>query len=135
MTGMRRIGLLVAVAVALAAAGCGSSNSSSTATSSSAPASSSTTSGAAASSGGGVAIKMQNIAFDPKAVTVKVGQKVTWTNDDSVDHNVTAQSGAAFKSSNFGQGGTYSFTPTKAGTIKYVCTIHPGMEATLTVTK
>jgi plastocyanin len=77
---------------------------------------------------------MQNIAFDPKSVTVKVGQKVTWTNADSTDHNVTAQSGADFKSKDFGNGGTFSFTPTKAGTIKYVCTIHPGMDATLTVT-
>jgi plastocyanin len=134
MTGMRRIGLLVFAVVALAAAGCGSSNNSSTATSSTAPASS-TTSGAAAGSGGAVAIKMQNIAFDPKSVSVKVGQKVTWTNDDTVTHNVTATSGATFKSSDFNQGGTFSFTPTKAGTIKYVCTIHPGMDATLTVTK
>jgi plastocyanin len=78
---------------------------------------------------------MQNIAFDPKDVTVKVGQKVTWTNDDSVDHNVTSQSGESIKSDNFGKGATFSFTPTKAGTIKYVCTIHPGMTATLTVTK
>ena len=89
---------------------------------------------AASSSGGGVTIKMQNIAFDPKSVTVKVGQKVTWTNDDTVDHNVTSQSGETIKSDNFGKGGTFSFTPTKAGTIKYVCTIHPGMTATLTVT-
>jgi plastocyanin len=129
---MKRIALLLGAVVALAAAGCGSSNNSSTATSASTPASSTT---GAASSGGGVAIKMQNIAFDPKAVTVKVGQKVTWTNDDSVDHNVTAQSGADFKSSNFGKGGTFSFTPKTAGTIKYVCTIHPGMDGTLTVTK
>jgi plastocyanin len=77
---------------------------------------------------------MQNIAFDPKAVTVKVGQKVTWTNDDSVDHNVTSQSGETIKSDNFGKGGTFSFTPKKAGKISYVCTIHPGMTATLTVT-
>jgi len=129
---MRRILLAVCAVVALAAAGCGSSNSSSTSSGSSSGASTSTP--AASSSGGGVAIKMQNIAFDPKAVTVKVGQKITWTNDDSTDHNVTANSGADFKSDNFGKGGTFSFTPTKAGTIKYVCTIHPGMDATLTVT-
>jgi plastocyanin len=78
---------------------------------------------------------MQNIAFDPASVTVKVGQTVTWVNDDSVTHNVTAQSGAAFKSNNFGQGGTYSFKATKPGTIKYVCTLHPGMDGTLIVTK
>ena len=126
----RRILLALCAVVALAAAGCGSSNSSSTSSGSS----SSASTAAASSSGGAVAIKMQNIAFDPKAVTVKVGQKVTWTNDDSVDHNVTSQSGETIKSQNFGKGATFSFTPTKAGTIKYVCTIHPGMDATLTVT-
>ena len=36
--------------------------------------------------------------------------------------------------SDFGQGGTYTFKPTKAGTIAYVCTIHPGMTGTLNVT-
>ncbi len=127
---MRRILPALCALVALAAAGCGSSNSSSTSSGSS---SGSASTAAASSSGGGVAIKMQNIAFDPKAVTVKVGQKVTWTNDDSVDHNVTSQSGETIKSDNFGKGGTFSFTPTKAGTINYVCTIHPGMTATLTV--
>ncbi len=129
---MRRIVPALCAVVALAAAGCGSSNSSSTSSGSSSSASTSTD--AASSSGGGVAIKMQNIAFDPKAVTVKVGQKVTWTNEDTVDHNVTSQSGETIKSDNFGKGATFSFTPTKAGTIKYACTIHPGMTATLTVT-
>ena len=135
---MRRILLALCAIVALAAAGCGSSNKSSTssgASTSTPAASSSTAAASSSSSGGGVAIKMQNIAFDPKDVTVKVGQKVTWTNDDSVDHNVTSQSGESIKSDNFGKGATFSFTPTKAGTIKYVCTIHPGMTATLTVTK
>jgi len=127
---MRRILLALCAVVALAAAGCGGSDSSSTSSGSS----SSASTAAASSSGGGVAVKLANIAFDPKAVTVKVGQKVTWTNDDSTDHNVTADSGADFKSDNFGKGGTFSFTPTKAGTIKYECTIHPGMVATLTVT-
>ena len=130
MINMRRILLALCAIVALAAAGCGGSNSSSTSSGSS---SGSASTGAASSGGGGVAIKMQNIAFDPKSVTVKVGQKVTWTNDDTVDHNVTSQSGESIKSDNFGKGGTFSFTPTKAGTIKYVCTIHPGMTATLTV--
>jgi plastocyanin len=126
---------LLAVPLVLLAAGCGSSSKSS----SSSPAPPATTSTAAkapasSSGGGGTAVDMKNIAFSPKAVTVKVGQKITWTNQDSVDHNVTATAGASFHSSNFGQGGTYSFTPTKAGTIKYVCTIHPGMDATITVT-
>ena len=110
----------------LAAAGCGSSSSSNTSTApASAPASS--------SSGGAVTINMQNIQFAPKSQTVKVGQKVTWVNQDSVDHDVKAQSGASFSSAQFGKGGKFSFTPTKAGEIKYVCTLHPGMDGTLTV--
>ena len=126
---MRRIlvALSAVLALALGLAACGgSSGGGSTSASTSAPASS--------SSGGGVEIKMQNIQFAPKDTTVKVGQKVTWTNDDNTDHNVTADSGADFKSKDFGNGGTFSFTPDKAGTIKYVCTIHPGMTATLNVT-
>ena len=94
----------------------------------------STSTSSAASSGGGVTIKMQNIQFAPKDTTVKVGQKVTWTNDDSTDHNVTADSGGDFKSKDFGKGSTFEFTPDKAGTIKYECTLHPGMTATLNVT-
>jgi plastocyanin len=124
---MRRILLALCVVLALAAAGCGGGNDDggggSTATSSSSSA-----------SGGGVQIKMQNIQFSPKATTVKVGQKVTWTNDDNTDHNVTADSGADFKSKDFGNGATFEFTPDKAGTVKYECTIHPGMTATLNVT-
>src|SRR4051794_36335132 len=127
---MTRILLALCAVVAMAAAGCGSSDSGSTSSGSS----SSASTGAASSSGGGVTIKMQNIAFDPKAVTVKVGQKVTWTNEDSVDHNVTADSGADFKSKDFGKGGTFTFTATKAGKITYECTLHPNMRgATITV--
>ena len=125
MIGMRRILLVLCAVVALAAAGCGSSNDNGSSSSTSTP--------AASSSGGGIAIKMANIAFDPKDVTVKVGQKITWTNDDSTDHNVTADSGADFKSKDFGKGATFDFTPDKAGTIKYECTLHPGMTATITV--
>jgi plastocyanin len=76
---------------------------------------------------------MKNIQFDPKAVTVKVGQKVRWVNEDTVAHNAVSQSGATFKSSTFGRGGTFAYTPKQAGEIKYVCTLHPGMDGTLTV--
>jgi plastocyanin len=114
------------LALGLAVAGCGGGGDSSSSASTSTP--------AASASSGGVQIKMQNIAFAPKETTVRVGDKVTWTNGDTTDHNVTADSGADFKSKDFGNGGTFSFTPDKAGTIKYECTLHPGMTATLTVT-
>src|SRR3954451_7641976 len=123
---MTRLLVALALTASLAAAGCGSSSSSSSGSDSS-------SSTPAPAAGGGVAIDMKNIAFSPKDATAKVGQKVTWTNKDSVDHNVIANNGA-FKSDDFGQNGTYSFTPTKAGKIEYQCTLHPGMTATLTVT-
>src|SRR4051794_27749529 len=117
--------------LALAVAGCGSSDDngggSSASSSEAAPASSD-------SSGGGTEIDMKNIQFNPKQQTVKVGEKVTWVNQDDVDHNVVTTGGdAKFESDNFGKAGTYSYTPTKAGTIKYTCTLHPGMDGELTV--
>ena len=81
------------------------------------------------------AVSMKQLAFHPAKTTVAVGEKVTWTNDDSVDHNVTATRGAKFMSRAFPGGGTYSYTPRKPGTIAYVCTLHPGMKATLVVTR
>jgi plastocyanin len=129
---MRRILLVLCAVVALAAAGCGGSDDNG-GSDTSGGAGAGSTSTAPSSGGGDVAIKMQNIAFDPKSTTVKVGQKITWTNDDSTDHNVTADSGADFKSKDFGKDGTFSFTPDKAGTIKYECTLHPGMTATIIV--
>jgi plastocyanin len=131
---MRRILLPLCAVLVVAVAGCGGSSNSGSSSGSNSTSSSSSASSSSSSGGGGTQVKMQNIAFSPKATTVKVGQKVTWVNDDSVAHNVTANSGASFKSKDFGNGGTFSFTPTKAGTIKYVCTLHPGMSATLTVT-
>lgn len=138
---MARVATLLLALLALAVAGCGSSgtkssSSSDTSSGGSSSSSSSSSGGAAApaSSAGALSIKMQSIQFAPKDQAVKVGQTVKWQNDDSVTHNVTAQSGASFKSKDFGQGGTYTFKPTKAGTITYVCTIHPGMTGTLKVT-
>jgi plastocyanin len=131
---MTRIAV-VALLGAAALAGCGGdddkSSSEQPAATTQAPAGTET---AATESGGTVDIDMKNIRFAPESQTVAVGQKVVWTNQDTVDHNVVAEDGADFKSENFGKGGTYSFTPTEAGTIKYTCTLHPGMDGTLTVT-
>lgn len=86
-----------------------------------------------AAEGGGVQIAMEGIAFEPRETEVRVGQEVTWTNKDEVLHDVVATSGADFKSELFGQGGSYSFTPTEPGTIEYICSVHPSMTASLTV--
>ncbi len=130
---MPRILAILAAATLVAATGCGSSSSSS---SSSAPAATTpaTTTAAAPTAAGTTAVTMQNIAFSPPVVSVKVGHTVKWTNEDSVAHNVTATQGATFKSDNFGKGGTFTWKADKAGTVSYVCTIHPGMNGKIVVT-
>src|SRR5918999_6552963 len=41
---------------------------------------------------GGAEVSMEGIAFQPAEVTVSAGDTVTWTNNDSVGHDVTADS-------------------------------------------
>jgi plastocyanin len=66
---------------------------------------------------------IENFAFHPDQIKAKVGQKVTWTNDDSITHTVTADD-SSFDSSGLVQGKTFSFTFDKAGTFAYHCSIH-----------
>ena len=89
----------------------------------------------AAASNDIVTISMKDIQFVPREAETKVGQKVTWTNDDTAPHNVTAKEGADFASETMNKGDTFDHTPTQAGTIDYVCTIHPGQDGKLIVTK
>jgi plastocyanin len=88
--------------------------------------------GAEKKSGGG-AVAMEGIKFNPASITVSKGGTVTWTNNDSVGHDVT---GDGFKSGDAGglqNGDTFKHTFKKAGTFDYVCTVHPGMEGSVTV--
>jgi plastocyanin len=90
----------------------------------------------AASSGGDVVqVKMKNILFVPDKITARVGQTIRWTNDDAVEHTVKAESGADFSSDIIEQGKTFEAKVTKAGTIAYMCTIHPSQKGTITVEK
>ena len=89
----------------------------------------------AAESDDTVTIAMKDIKFVPHDAEVKVGQKVLWENNDTAPHNVTATKGDDFKSETMNQNATYEYTPTKAGTIDYVCTIHPGQDGRLIVTE
>jgi plastocyanin len=102
----------------------------------SAPASAEPSAVPSASAGGsaasGSAVAIANFAFDPKDLTVKVGDTVTWTNNDSTDHTVALDDGSS-TSPNIPQGGTYQMTFSKAGTVAYHCSIHPSMTATITV--
>jgi plastocyanin len=81
-----------------------------------------------------VVIVMRDIKFDPENATAKVGQEICWPNEDTIDHNAVAESGADFESDLYGQGETFTATVEEPGTVEYVCTIHPGMTGTIEVT-
>ena len=116
---MKRI--LATAIVAVALAGCGSSSKKSA---------SATTQTTANGAPAAATIVLKNIAFNPKDVTIKVGDTVEWKwNDGAVQHNV---SGPDFKSQVQNKG-TYRHTFTAPGEVKYECTLHPGMTGTVEV--
>ncbi|NUR57845.1 MAG: cupredoxin family copper-binding protein [Catenulispora sp.] len=85
---------------------------------------------------GGNAVAIQGFAFAPANLSVKVGTTVTWTNKDSDAHTVTSQgSGGPLQSKALATGESFSYTFTAPGTYSYLCTIHPFMTATVTVTQ
>jgi len=80
-----------------------------------------------------ITVDIANFAFAPKDIQAKVGQKITFTNQDSAPHTATATAGAKFDSGQLDQGKSFSYTAKKAGTIQFVCSFHPNMTGTITV--
>jgi amicyanin len=80
-------------------------------------------------------VSIADMAFSPANITVKKGTTVTWTNNDSVGHNVIADSGNGPNSQILQKGQTYSFTYDTAGSFSYHCGVHPSMKGTVTVTE
>jgi plastocyanin len=89
--------------------------------------------GGGGAGGGGAEVSEEGIAFEPAEVTVGVGDTVTWTNNDSVGHDVTADSFSSGDPGGMAPGDTFEHTFEEAGTFDYVCTVHPGMEGTVVV--
>lgn len=121
-TTMRRLvgPLLLVAAVAIIAAACNGSGPSAYG----APASTAATATNAAT--------IKGFSFQPEVLKVKVGAKVTWTNDDTVAHTVTADTDS-FASGNVQPRGSFSFTFTRPGTYAYHCSIHPSMHGSVVV--
>ncbi len=77
-----------------------------------------------------VTVEMRDFEFFPAKLTVNEGTEVTWVNRDGVPHNAVAE---AFDTGNLNSGDGTSIVLDEPGIHSYVCTYHPGMEATLTV--
>ena len=126
------------LAAAAFAAGCGGSSSDSTTAGDGygAPAKAAATTAAkapAAAKTAGTTVEMTNTTFQPQSIDVKVGDTVTFVNKDEIAHTATAGDGS-FDSKTMEAGASFTFKPTKAGKIAYVCNFHPGMTGTINVT-
>lgn len=133
---MSRLTIVVTcAALAFALAACGDDKTSDDAASTPAPAAQTSVPTDATDAGAVVSVGIKDIKFVPDQTTVKVGQKIVWTNNEAIVHNVTATDGADFESDSLSESDTFEFTPKTAGTISYVCTIHSGQNGTITVTE
>jgi plastocyanin len=108
---------------------------------------SSTSSSAAAGAKADASVNTALLAFDPKDVRIKAGQTVAWVGGDNITHVLvegTYDVGAdglrtkesddkAFSLKLTKKGQQVTHTYDKAGTFTYFCTIHKGMNGTVTV--
>jgi plastocyanin len=124
----------VLVLLALSLAACGSSGDSSTESASSDA--SSEPSGSAPAPSGEAArsekVKIVEFVYGPDPVTVQVGGKVIWQNEDTAPHTATADDGS-FDTGTIEQGKIKSEIFKQAGTFTYFCEIHPTMHGTVEV--
>jgi len=151
---MKRLpaGALSVCLALLCAAGCGSSSSSTTGSGpASSPAATPASGGLKLSTrpkfgappasapvqSGSVQIAYRNITIQPDTVKVKVGSTITWTNYDSIQHNVTSEGGPQrFASGDLSEGVHFAIKATTPGVIHYECTIHPtSMNGTIEVVR
>jgi len=89
-------------------------------------------------------VVIKGIAFAPSQLEVEVGTKVTWVNEDDVDHTVTsgiqrkqgvpgvekdkpAQPDGTFDENLPGRADTFGFTFDEPGTYAYFCDVHASM--------
>ncbi len=77
-------------------------------------------------------VSIKDFEFDPKTVSVAVGDTVMWKNAGAAPHTATANDGT-FNSGTVNVGGEFSFTFTKAGTFSYACKFHDIMQGTIEV--
>lgn len=77
-------------------------------------------------------VTILDLAYDPQVLAVRMGDTVTWTNADGLEHTVTAFD-LAFDSGNMEDGATFSHTFDLPGAHPYFCLYHPLMEGAVVV--
>jgi plastocyanin len=76
-------------------------------------------------------VDIRGNSFLPPQLNIRVGQKVSWNNEDQVAHTVTAN-GLTFGKS-MPSGAVFNFAFVKPGMFPYHCEIHPSMQGAVVV--
>jgi plastocyanin len=85
-------------------------------------------------SGDKAAVTIDSFQFQPKKVTVRKGETVTFTNHDAAPHTVSPAKGATFTGTGRllkDESKTVQFND--AGTQEYLCDFHPSMKGSVIV--
>lgn len=78
-------------------------------------------------------VMIESYAYSSGNLSIDQGDTVTWTNHDSVQHDVMVTSGPeSFRSPLLSKGESWSHTFSTAGSYSYICSLHPEMRATVT---
>lgn len=124
------------VATALTLSACGGDDDDTTTESPPAAETTNESSGSAPAPSGEAAraekVKIVEFTYQPDPVTVQLGGKVIWQNEDTAPHTATADDGS-FDTGTLEQGKLKSETFKDAGTYPYFCEIHPDMRGTVEV--
>ena len=87
-----------------------------------------------AAAAGEVVITQKGKAFSEKQVTLKVGDTISFVNDDDITHNVYSRSkGHTFDIGAQRPGTAVSHQFAASGKVKVRCAIHPRMKLTVNV--
>jgi len=79
-----------------------------------------------------VAVGVANLQWQ-QPINAKVGDVITWTNNDTVPHRVALDDGSCAMSDNIPGGGSKSLVFSVAGTFPFHCAVHPTMKGTITI--
>ena len=79
-----------------------------------------------------IELDIADFNFTQPNITVPVGTRVIWHNQDSAGHTVTTVE-PLFASGTVSRDGNFSFTFEEPGTYEYYCSIHPYMTGTVIV--
>jgi plastocyanin len=80
-------------------------------------------------------IEIKDFAFNPKVITVKSGEKITWINRDEEPHTVVSVEKQFKKSSALDTDQEFTVIAGAPGTYTYFCSVHPKMTGTIVVEK